>query len=79
MLIQLIEKQIRGSSDVNGYHVWLAVGTKSVLLRLFRHGTEALKYAEDVSALLNCAVQYSYEKIVLDICTRADLYERMES
>ena len=78
MLIQLIEKINIGSSEYS-YQVWLANGTKSVLLRLFRHGTEALSYTQEIADLLNCSTQYAYEKIVLDVCTKEELYERMES
>lgn len=74
MLVQLIQK----TSEPYGWEVWLRNGTHVVLLRIFRHGTEALKYASDVAELVSCEVQYGYETVVLRLCTKDELWERMD-
>lgn len=76
MLVQLSEIYPTGEPR---YQVWLRDGEKVVLLRIFRHGTEALDYADEVSELLGCAVHYGYEHIVLKLCAKSELWERMES
>ena len=74
MIIQITEQLV----GYYKYLVFIQVGTKDQLLKGFKDGDSAISYAESLSKLLNCELQYAYETAEPQSCTKEELLERMD-